>query len=117
MKKAGEFHLLEVLEELQQEININIIGPLSKNKDAIVVIMDQFTKMIRLKVTTMTVSSKKIAKIYQDKIWKLYGIPKIILSDRERQFTSKFMKDLTKALCTKKTLLTAYYSQIDSQTE
>ena len=79
--------------------------------------MDQFTKMIRLKVTTMTVSSKKIAKIYQDKIWKLYGIPKIILSDREPQFTSKFMKDLTKALCTKKTLLTAYYSQIDSQTE
>ena len=79
--------------------------------------MDQFTKMIRLKVTTMTVSSKKIVKIYQDKIWKLYGIPKIILSDKGPQFTSKFMENLTKALGTKRTLLTAYHSQIDSQTE
>jgi len=65
----------------------------------------------------MTVSSKKIVKIYQDKIWKLYGIPKIILSDKGPQFTSKFMENLTKALGTKRTLLTAYHSQIDSQTE
>jgi len=65
----------------------------------------------------MTVSSKKIVKIYQDKIWKLYGIPKIILSDKGLQFTSKFMENLTKALGTKRTLLTAYHSQIDSQTE
>jgi len=65
----------------------------------------------------MTVSSKKIVKIYQDKIWKLYGIPKIILSDKGPKFTSKFMENLTKALGTKRTLLTAYHSQIDSQTE
>ena len=30
--------------------------------------MDQFTKMIRLKVTTIAVLLKKIAKIYLDKI-------------------------------------------------
>ena len=66
MKKAGELYPLEVLEELWQEINIDIIGLLSKSKDknAIVVILDQFTKRIRLKVTTMVVSLEKIAKIY-----------------------------------------------------
>ena len=77
MKKARELHLLKTLEELWQKISIDIIGPLlkSRDKDAIVVIIDQFTKMIRLKVTTTAVSYKDIAKIYQNNIWKLYGVP------------------------------------------
>jgi len=47
-KNAGEFHLLEIPKGSWQEISINMIGPLSqsKEKDAIVVIVDQFTKMI-----------------------------------------------------------------------
>jgi len=42
MKKAGKLHLLETLEKLWQEISIDIIGPLprSKDKNAIVVIVD-----------------------------------------------------------------------------
>ena len=47
-----------------------IIGllPSLNSKNTIMVIMDQFTKMIRLKVTTIAVLLKKIAKIYLDKI-------------------------------------------------
>jgi len=47
-KKARELHLLEMPKGPWQEININIIGPLlrSNGKDTIVVIVDQFTKMI-----------------------------------------------------------------------
>ena len=40
-------------------------------------------KMIRLKVTTTTVSSREIAKIYKDEIWKLHRVPQKFLSDRE----------------------------------
>ena len=36
--------------------------------DAIVVIVDQFTKMIQLKVTTTKISSEEIAKIYRNEI-------------------------------------------------
>jgi len=56
MKKAGEFHLLEILERLWQEISINIIRPLSKSngQDIIMVIVDQFIKMIRLKATILS---------------------------------------------------------------
>ena len=66
MKKARELYLLEILEELWQEISIDIIGPFprSNGKDTIVVIVDQFTKMIRLKTTMTVVSSEEIAKIY-----------------------------------------------------
>ena len=63
------------------------------------------------------VSSERIAKIYRDDIWKLYGIPRKILSDRGPQFTSKFMEEFTKALGIKRQLLTVYHPQTDGQTE
>jgi len=73
--------------------------------------------MIRLKATTMNISSEGITKIYRDKIWKLYGIPRKILSNRGPQFALKFMEKLTKALRTKRQLLTVYHPQTDGQTE
>ena len=85
--------------------------------DAIVVIVDRFTKMIRLKATTMNISLKGIAKIYRNKIWKLHGVPRRILSDRGLQFTSKFMEEFTKVLGTKRQLSTAYHPQTDGQIE
>ena len=73
--------------------------------------------MIQLKATTTNISSEGIVKIYRDEIWKLYGIPRKILSNRGLQFTTKFMKEFTKALGTTRQLLTAYYPQTDGQTE
>jgi len=85
--------------------------------DAIVVIVDRFTKMIQLKTTMTNISLEGIAKIYRDNIWKLHGVPKKILSDRGPQFASKFMEEFTKALETKRQLSTAYHPQTDGQTE
>jgi len=65
----------------------------------------------------MNILLEEIAKIYRDDIWKLHGVPKKILSDRGPQFASKFMEEFTKALGTKRQLLTAYYSQTDGQIE
>ena len=98
---------------------MDIIGPLPKSNrmDAIMVIVDQFTKMIQLKATTMNILSKGIAKIYRDNIWKLHGVLKKILSDRGPQFALKFMKEFTKALGTRRQLSTAYHPQTDGQTE
>ena len=66
-----------------------MIGPLpsSNGIDTILVIVDQFMKMIRLKATMTNISSEGIAKIYRDKIWKLHGVPRTIISNQEPQFT------------------------------
>jgi len=60
-----------------------MIGPLlsSNRMDAILVIVDRFMKMIRLKATMTNISLEEIAKIYRDEIWKLHGVPRTILSD------------------------------------
>ena len=69
-RKAEELHPLEIPKGPWQEISINMIGPLpsSKGMDAILVIVDRFTKMIKLKAMTMNISSEGITKIYRDEI-------------------------------------------------
>ena len=82
-RKAGELHPLEIPKGPWQDISIDVIGPLpsSNRMDAIVVIVDRFTKMIRLKATTTNISLEGIAKVYRDEIWKIHGVSKTILSD------------------------------------
>ena len=85
--------------------------------DAIVVIVDWFTKIIRSKATTTNILLKGIAKIYRDDIWKLHRIPRKVLSSRGPQFASKFMEILTKALGMKRQLSMVYHPQTDGQTD
>jgi len=69
-RRAGELHPLEIPKRPWQEISINMIGPLpsSNGMDAILIIVDWFMKIIRLKATTINISLEGIAKIYRDKI-------------------------------------------------
>jgi len=85
--------------------------------DTIVVIVDQFTKMIWLKATTTNIFSEGVAKIYRDEIWKLHGIPKKILSDQDPQFMSRFIKEFMKVLGITRQLSMVYYLQMDGQME
>ena len=65
----------------------------------------------------MSISLEEIIKIYRNNIWKLYGVPRKILSDRGPQFTSRFMEKFTKALGTKRQLSTVYHPQTNGQIE
>ena len=69
-RRAGELHPLEIPKGPWQEISINMIGllPSSNRMDAILVIVDRFMKMIRLKATMTNISSEGITKIYRDEI-------------------------------------------------
>jgi len=73
--------------------------------------------MIRLMATMTSISSSEVARIYQDNIWKIHGIPKKIISDKGPQFASTFMRELCKALGIKRAMSTVYHPQIDGQTE
>ena len=51
------------------------------------------------------------------RIWWDFGLPERVISDRGTQFTSNFMRDLTRLLGIRPNLSTAYHPQTDSQTE
>jgi len=84
MKKVVPLHPLFISQVLWKEITIDIVGPLlkSENKNTISVIVDYFSKIIRLIATITSISSAEVARIYWDNIWKLYSIPKKIINNR-----------------------------------
>ena len=57
-----------------------------------------------------------IANIFRKDTFRLHGLPKAIVSDRDPKFTSKFWKGLFVDLGTKLKFSTAYHPQTDGQT-
>jgi hypothetical protein len=102
-----------------EDISADPISPLleSKGHNAILAIIDRFSKMIRLIPTTMEITALRLAKLYRDNIWKMHGLPHRITSDRGLQFAAELMKSLCAMLGTKQNLLTAYHPQTDSHVE
>ena len=68
--------------------------PSSKQKkciyDAILVVVDCYTKMVRYIYTTKTITAVKLAELFFNEIVCRYEVPKGIVSDRGSVFTSAF---------------------------
>jgi len=91
--------------------------PLAQGYDAILVVCDRFSKMAHFIATTEKTSAEGLAKLFRDHVWKLYGLPESIISDRGVQFAAGMMKELNNLLGIQMKLLTAYHPQTDGQTE
>ena len=89
----------------------------SKGNDALVVFVDRLTKTIRTEATQGTATASDIAKIFISTIFRHYGMPSSIVSDRDPKFTSNFWRAFFKTLGTKLAMSTAYHPQTDGQTE
>ena len=72
---------------------------------------------MRYLIACPDISVPAVARLFLDYVWKLYGLPKTIISNRGRQFVSIFWKELTTRLRVEALLSTAYYPQTDSQIE
>ena len=116
---STSLHPNEIPSSPWEIISVNLISPLpqSKGKNAILVIVDQFSKIIHLFSIMDTITSKGVAIIFCDSIFKLHGTPQKVISDWGLQFISSFMKDLYKLLNIKANLSTTYHPQMDGQTE
>lgn len=62
-------------------------------------------------------TSQSVAEAFMTNIVKLHGIPKSIVSDRDKVFTSKFWQHLFKLQGTSLPMSTSYDPQTDGQSE
>jgi len=67
--------------------------------------------------TTEKTSAEGLAKLFWDQVWRLHGLPESIILDRGVQFAAEMMKELNNLLGIQTKLSTAYYPQMDGQTE
>ena len=106
-------------EKLWSHISADFITklPLAQGYDTILVVYDYFSKMAHFIATMEKTSAEGLAKLFWDHVWKLHGLPESIISDRGVQFAAGMIKELNNLLEIQTKLSTAYYPQMDRQTE
>jgi hypothetical protein len=86
-------------------------------KDAILVIVDRYTKMNKFFAVSTDIKSQELAELIHQEIELKFGVPDGSVSDRGSVFTSEFWSDLCHLNHIHRKLSTAFHPQTDGQTE
>ena len=102
-----------------KSISIDFITdlPSSQDYDAILTVVDRFTKMAHFLPCRKTFSSQETANLVMREVFKHHGLPDEIISDRGPQFIAKFWTHLLEILRISRKLSSSYHPQTDGQTE
>ena len=84
-----------------------------KHHDSIMVVIDKLSKEAHFIPIKYTYKVVNIADIFMKEIFKLHGVPKLIVSDRDTKFIGNFQKYLLKCLGTQLNFSTAYHPQTE----
>ena len=91
--------------------------PESQGYTQIMVGVDRFTKMAHFIGLPTNATAKDITNVFLREVWKLHGLPTVIISDMDAKFSGEFWESLCKLLGIKRKMSTAYHPQTDGQTE
>ena len=81
-----------------------------RQHDSIMVIVDKLSKVNHFILVKYNYKDVNITHIFLKDIFRLHGVPKVIISDRDVKFTENFWKDLFKGLGTQLNFIIAYHS-------
>lgn len=111
--------LLQPLPILVKDISMDFIThvPSSHGKSVVRVIVDRLTKYKHFLALPAQFSAATLAPIFLSEIYKLHGMPKSIVSDRDRVFLSHFWRELFRLMGTTLAYSSTYHPQSDGQTE
>jgi hypothetical protein len=85
--------------------------------NCILVVVDKFTKYGHFIPLKHPFSALSVAKLFIDHVYKLHGMPSVIISDRDRIFTSNLWKELFSLANVQLHMSSSYHPQSDGQTE
>src|SRR3954447_11435700 len=96
---------------------ITQLPPTKNGYDAIFVVVDKLSKTIKAIPTVTTVTTPEVADQFFYHVFWHFGLPSIIISDRDACFTGKFWQTLWAKLGTRLAMSTTFHLQTDGQPE
>jgi hypothetical protein len=95
-KPTGPLHPLPIPDERGDSVAIDFIGPLPMDEghDCILTMTDRLGSDIRIIPTNTTITAEDLALIFFEHWYCENGLPRDIISDRDKLFLSKFWRAL-----------------------
>src|SRR6201996_6693543 len=92
--------------------------PKSHHYDSILTITDHDCTKASLFIPCQEeITAEGVAHLFLTRVFRHYGLPSKIISDRDPRFTSGFMKELCRVLGIQQNVSTAYHPRTDGQSE
>jgi len=115
---VGLLQPLPISEGLWESVSMDFMVslPPSKGFDAIIVVVDQFSKMAHFIPTKDEAKAQETERLFFTHVFKHHGLPRDIVLDRDPKFTSKFWKALWKRMGSELKMSTSFRPQTDGQT-
>jgi hypothetical protein len=113
---TGFLQSLPILEWKWETISMDFITKLpklAKQNDAILVLVEKLSNFSHFVTVKSTCKAIDISNIFMKEIFKLHGMPREIISDRDTKFTSNFWKSLMVVFETILLFSTTYHPQTD----
>jgi RNase H-like domain found in reverse transcriptase/Reverse transcriptase (RNA-dependent DNA polymerase)/Integrase zinc binding domain/Chromo (CHRromatin Organisation MOdifier) domain len=85
--------------------------------DELLVVVDTFSKQTILIPTKKTASTEEILHLLWERVFSVFGIPRSMLSDRDKIFKTERWAKLMKEIGSMQILSTAHHQRTDGQTE
>lgn len=113
---AGLLQPLPIPNQKRESISMDFITGLPKahGKDCIYVIVDRLTKYAHFFAISTNYSVVQKAEVFFKEVFRLHGLPRNIVSDRDSRFLSQFWQELFRLASTELTPSTSYHPQTDS---
>ena len=116
---TGLYKPLEIPSAPWESIGVDFITALpdSGGFDSIMTVVDRFSGMAHFIPTQKSVTAQGVAELFTTNVFRLHGLPRSMVSDRDPKFTSDFWKKLFERLDVKLSMTTADHPQSNGQTE
>ena len=91
--------------------------PMVQGKDCIFVVVDRLTKYTHFFAISAHYTAAQVAELFFREVFRLHGLPKTIISDRDSRFMGGFWQELFRLVGTELKPSTSYHPQTDGQTK